>query len=72
MANKKREEPVIRVTVGLDQSDHDHLTQLAGSAGVSLAWMMRKATQEFLERLENKSNVVMTLSPAGQPPKSKR
>lgn len=72
MANKRREEPVIRVTVGLDQSDHDHLAQLADSAGVSLAWMMRKATQEFLKRLENKSNVVVALSPAGQSSKSKK
>lgn len=72
MANKKREEPVTRVTVGLDQSDYDYLTRLADSSGVSLAWMMRKAVREFIERLENKPNLVMTLSPAGQPSKSKR
>lgn len=71
MANKKREEPVIRVTVGLDQSDHDRLSRIAGSAGVSLAWMMRRAVREFVERVETESNVVMTLSPAGQPLKQK-
>lgn len=53
MANKKREEPVIRVTVGLDQSDHDQLSRIADSAGVSLAWMMRQAVGEFIERVDS-------------------
>jgi hypothetical protein len=52
MANKKRDEPVIRVTVGLDQSDHDQLSRIAESAGVSLAWMMRRAAREFIERVD--------------------
>lgn len=52
MANKKRDEPVIRVTVGLDQSDHDQLARIAEGAGVSLAWMMRRAAQEFIEPVE--------------------
>ncbi len=55
MANKKREEPVIRVTVSLDQSDHDHLLRIANTADVSLAWMLRRAAREFIERVEEKT-----------------
>lgn len=48
MANKKRKEPVVRVTVGLNANDHKRLLTLANDADVSLAWMLRRATQEFL------------------------
>jgi hypothetical protein len=48
MTNKKRKKPIVRVTVGLDKSDHKHLLSLAKDADVSLAWMLRRATQEFL------------------------
>lgn len=61
MANKKREEPVIRVTVGLDQSDHDQLSRIADSAGVSLAWMMRRAAREFIERVETEPTTASPL-----------
>jgi hypothetical protein len=36
MPNRKREEPVVRVTVGLDLSEHERLSRLAREAGVSL------------------------------------
>ena len=71
MANKKREEPVIRVTVGLDQSDHDQLSRIAQSAGVSLAWMVRRAAREFIERVENETTVVLPIPSAGSAPKLK-
>lgn len=60
MANKKREEPVIRVTVGLDQSDHDQLSRIADKAGVSLAWMMRRAAREFIERVSDEHDFEIT------------
>jgi hypothetical protein len=50
MPNRKREEPVVRVTVGLDQSEHELLSRLASDAGVSLAWTLRRAAREFLKR----------------------
>jgi hypothetical protein len=50
MANRKRIEPVIRVTVGLDESEHERLSHMAETAGVSLAWMLRRAAREFLSR----------------------
>jgi Ribbon-helix-helix protein, copG family len=50
MPNKKREEALIRVTVGLDQSDHDRLSLIARDADVSLAWILRKAAADFLAR----------------------
>ena len=52
MPNRKREEPVVRVTVGLDLSEHERLSRLAREAGVSLAWTLRRAAREFLERQE--------------------
>ncbi|MBX3534576.1 MAG: CopG family transcriptional regulator [Xanthobacteraceae bacterium] len=50
MANHKRTEPIVRVTVGLDLSDHERLSSLASDARVSLAWMLRRAAREFLEQ----------------------
>jgi len=65
MANKKRDEPVIRVTVGLDQSDHDQLSRIATSAGVSLAWMMRRAIGDFIERVAIEHSAVGPLVSSG-------
>jgi predicted transcriptional regulator len=56
MPNRKREEPVVRVTVGLDLSEHERLSRLAREAGVSLAWTLRRAAREFLERQEKQRN----------------
>lgn len=63
MANKKREEPVIRVTVGLDQSDHDQLSRFARDAGVSLAWMLRRAVDEFIARVNIDETAAQPLVP---------
>lgn len=54
----------MRVTVGIEQSDYDQLSRIAGSAGVSLAWMMRRAAREFIERVEMESTnpIVLGLS----------
>jgi len=61
MANKKRDEPVVRVNVGLEQSDHDQLSRIAESAGVSRAWMMRRAAQECIERVETNMKDLLVL-----------
>jgi predicted transcriptional regulator len=52
MPNRTRKEPVVRVTVGLDLSEHERLSRLASDAGVSLAWTLRRAAREFLNRQE--------------------
>lgn len=50
MANHRRTEPIVRVTLGLDLSDHERLLNLASDAGVSLAWLIRRAAREFLKQ----------------------
>jgi predicted transcriptional regulator len=50
MANHKRKEPVVRVTVGIDLADHERLSKMADEAGVSLSWIVRRATRDFLAR----------------------
>ena len=66
MPNRKREEPVVRITVGLDLSDHDRLSRLAGEAGVSLAWMLRRAAREFLDRQEKRRDGAMQIVGLGR------
>jgi hypothetical protein len=41
---------MVRVTVSLTLSEHGELRALAARARVSLAWMIRQAVAEFLER----------------------
>jgi len=50
MANHKRKEPVVRITVGLNLTDHTQLLRIAEEAGVSLSWIVRRAAQEFLTK----------------------
>jgi predicted transcriptional regulator len=66
MPNRKREEPVVRVTVGLDLSEHERLSRLAREAGVSLAWALRRAAREFLERQEKQRDGTMQIVGLGR------
>ena len=63
MPNRKREEPVVRVTVGLDLSEHERLSRLAREAGVSLAWTLRRVAREFLEREKQRDGAVRIVEP---------
>lgn len=50
MPNQQRSEPPVRVTVSLEPGDHAELLRLARQADVSLAWLLRRASREFIER----------------------
>ena len=39
-----------RVTVSVDERDYEHLVALANEHRVSLAWLVRYAVADFLER----------------------
>jgi hypothetical protein len=50
--NRKRHSPESgpRITVSLPQRDHDAMRALAEKYDVSLSWLCRRATADFLER----------------------
>ena len=66
MPNRKREEPVVRVTVGLDLSEHEQLSRLASEAGVSLAWALRRAAHEFLDRHQKQKDGTLQILRLGR------
>lgn len=39
-----------RITVSLSQRDHDAMSALAKQLDVSLSWLVRRATADFLQR----------------------
>lgn len=43
----------IRTSVILPEEKHEHITKLASLNGVSTAWVIRYALNEFLEKYEN-------------------
>jgi Ribbon-helix-helix protein, copG family len=55
MPNHKRTIPIVRVTVSLDEADHAELPRMSSQAEVSLAWLIRRAAKEFIERQPRKS-----------------
>lgn len=51
-----------RVTVNLEESEYAELSALSGKHRVSLAWLVRKAIIEFLERHEEEVQLPLILS----------
>ena len=50
MPRPKGKKPSIRLSVNLDLTDHAVLVRLAERHDVSIAWLVRKAVSEFVER----------------------
>lgn len=50
MPRPKGKKPSVRLSVNLDLPDHAALVRLADEHDVSLAWLVRKAVSEFVER----------------------
>lgn len=50
MAKRKKEESVVRLSVSMSEKDSARLQGIADSLGVSLSWVVRRASSEFLER----------------------
>jgi predicted DNA-binding ribbon-helix-helix protein len=42
-------EKTVRLSVSLDKTDYDALQQVAGTNDVSVAWLVRKAVERFLQ-----------------------
>lgn len=55
MAKRKKEEPVVRASVTISEQDCVRLQEIADALEVSLAWVMRRACTEFLERHQSES-----------------
>ena len=51
----------VRLSVGLDPASHAKLSRLAHRNDVSLAWMIRKAIADFIERQEEDGQVELPL-----------
>lgn len=72
MARKKREEAVVRASLTLNEQDCSRLREIADSLEVSLAWVLRRACSEYLERhqldSEGDSREGLVLRPLGGGP----
>lgn len=51
MPRPKGKKPTVRLSVNLDLTDHAALVRMADKHDVSIAWLVRKAVNEFVERL---------------------
>lgn len=50
MPRPRGKKPAIRLSISLDPADHAELLRLCEQHDLSLAWMIRKAVGEFVER----------------------
>ncbi|MBA3724862.1 MAG: CopG family transcriptional regulator [Armatimonadetes bacterium] len=50
MAKRKSDIPQVRLSFTISQEDSERLQGIADRLEVSLAWVVRRATTEFLER----------------------
>lgn len=51
----------VRLSVGVDPASHAKLSQLADRHDVSLAWVVRKAIADFIERQETNDQAELPL-----------
>ena len=65
MPRPKGKKPSVRLSVNLDLPDHDVLVRLAERHDVSIAWLVRKAVSEFVER-HNRGNQGELVLPRGR------
>lgn len=42
-----------RLTVSLEEQDHDALAKLAAARDVSLSWLIRQAVRQFIDRAQS-------------------
>lgn len=59
MANRKKEKPMVRVTVSLDPDDYKVFEHLAQQESLSTAWFIRRAMREFLENRSVPTNAAL-------------
>ena len=71
MPRPKGKKPAIRFTVSLDPGDHAELSRLADDHDLSVAWMVRRAVLEFVERNRADGQSELPLSRVGQEPRGR-
>ena len=65
MARPKGKKPAVRLSISLDPADHAELTRLAAQHDLSVAWMVRKAVTDFVQRNANHDQPVLPLHRGG-------
>lgn len=65
MARPKGKKPAVRLSISLNSTDHAELSRLAAQYDLSVAWMVRKAVSEFVERNANQNQPVLPLHRGG-------
>lgn len=50
MARPKSSKRSVRLSVTLDEQDHNAVTEIAAATDLSIAWVVRRAVSEFIER----------------------
>lgn len=66
MPRPKGKKTPARLSFGMDATSHAKLSRLADEYGVSLAWMIRKAITEFIERQEESDQAELPLRRGGK------
>ena len=62
----------VRLSVSLGPASYAKLSRLANRNDVSLAWMIRKAVADLIERQEEDDQMVLPLQRRGESDRSKR
>lgn len=66
MPRPKGKRVPVRLSVSMDATVHAKLLRLADRQDVSLAWMIRKALAEFIERQEEEDQAELPLRRSGE------
>lgn len=61
MSRPRGKRTPVRLSFGLDPASHAKLSRLANRHDVSLAWMIRKAVADFIERQEDDDQAELPL-----------
>ena len=66
MSRPRGKKAPVRLSVGVDPTSHAKLSRLANRHDVSLAWMVRKAIADFIERQEVDDQAELPLRRSGE------
>ena len=66
MVRPRGKKLAVRLSITLDTANHAELTRLAAQHDLPVAWLVRKAVSEFIERNANQDQPVLPLSRAGR------
>ena len=66
MSRPKGKRLPVRLSVSMDAAVHAKLSRLADRQDVSLAWMIRKALAELIERRETEEQAELPLRRSGE------